>query len=103
LALGRTAEELGGTLTARELVDWAAFEQVYGPVLVHERVDIGFARLSFYLVSMFAEKRSRVKFEDFLPDYLRKLNRRARMADDGSQAFATILGWAGADNLNADR
>lgn len=47
-----------------------AYEQVHGPLLVHERVDVGFASLSYYLVTLLG-RRSQRKPESFLPPWLR--------------------------------
>jgi hypothetical protein len=44
LALGILPADLD--ITAHELMEWAAFEHVQGPILIHERIDAGFARLA---------------------------------------------------------
>lgn len=65
-------------------MEWRAFEHVYGPILVHDRVDIGLAKLSYYIASLFTDRRRKVKFRDFLPTYLRELmkQRESSSADD---------------------
>ena len=40
-----TAEELAERMSARELAEWAAFERVCGPVLIHERIDVAAAHI----------------------------------------------------------
>lgn len=49
-------------MTAAELTEWAAFERVHGPVLVHDRVDALSARLC-YVVALAAG--AKVKPKDF--------------------------------------
>lgn len=69
LALHRSVEDIEA-MPASEFVAWAAFEQVYGPLLLHERIDIGFSRIAFTLAQLLSSSR-RLKFRDFLPEYLR--------------------------------
>lgn len=57
--------------------DWAAFERVWGPLLLHERVDIGLAQVAWVLNSLFG-KHSR-SLVDFLPSWYHD---REPVADD---------------------
>jgi len=56
---------------------------------VHERIDIGFASLSYYLVALFTNKNRR-KPEDFLPPWLR-----AESKEQSAQELEMMLqAWA---------
>jgi hypothetical protein len=89
--------EIGEAMTARELMEWAAYERVYGPLLVHERIDLGFAQLYYYLVSLLGQKKrgQRYSLRDFLPKWMRDLGRRS--TDDGRSLEATLKDWANAE------
>jgi hypothetical protein len=80
-------------MTSAELTEWMAYERVYGPVLAHERIDLGFAQLSFYLVSLLSKKKrgQQYKLRDFLPGWMRNLDHRP---DDGRTLEATLQKWA---------
>jgi hypothetical protein len=70
LALGRTAEEIEQGMTARELTEWAAWEGVNGPVLVHERVEAAGAILATVVARTAGNRRARPR--DFLPRWDRR-------------------------------
>lgn len=70
-------QELGETMSAHELMEWAAYERVYGPLLSQDRIDLGFAKLSYYIVSLLSSGRKRYKFRDFLPKWITDQIRRA--------------------------
>lgn len=58
-------------MPAHHLAEWAAFEHVYGPILVHERVDIGLSRLLFLLARVYHDpKRPDPRWVDYLPPYM---------------------------------
>lgn len=59
-------------MTAAEMTEWTAYEQVYGPLLIQDRVDIGFAQVSLILARLFGEKDRRT-LRDFLPSWWREL------------------------------
>ena len=42
-------------MSAREFAEWAAFERVCGPVLIHERVDIAAAHIMASILGRSAE------------------------------------------------
>jgi hypothetical protein len=44
-----------------------AFEQVHGPLLIHERIDFGFAMLAWMMANAWGKRRR--KFTDFLPPW----------------------------------
>lgn len=50
-------------MPAHELAEWVAWEQIHGPILVHERVDFGLARLAW----MWGPRDARL--EDFMPQW----------------------------------
>jgi hypothetical protein len=79
-------------------MEWAAYERVYGPLLVHERIDLGFAQLYYYLVSLLGQKKrgQQYNLRDFLPKWMRDLGRRS--PDDGRSLEAILKDWANADN-----
>jgi hypothetical protein len=60
----RTAAELG-SMPATELVEWEAFEDEFGPLLVHERIDWAVA----FLV---AQRAGSENVKDFLPQWERE-------------------------------
>jgi hypothetical protein len=51
-------------MTARELTDWIAFERVFGPITVHERLDVLLARVAYAVVAAAGGK---ARPEDFMP------------------------------------
>lgn len=57
------ARELADRLDARELIEWEAFERVNGPILIHERLDVAAARISFMLSN------GKASAESFLPEW----------------------------------
>jgi hypothetical protein len=69
LALGIPIAELRETITARELAEWAAFERVFGPITVQERVDAaaGIAGWAAMAAAGVKDKNPR----DFMPDWAR--------------------------------
>jgi len=87
-------------MPASELIQWTAFEQVFGPILPHERIDFGFALLSYYFVSAFSQKRRKLRVRDFLPKYMRDLIR--QQPSDPDQLKAFFQGLVDADNLDSD-
>jgi hypothetical protein len=76
-------------MTMRDLVRWAAFERLYGPLLVQERVDVGFAQLSYYLVSLLGQSKRgrRWKIQDFLPPWIANQSKRQPQSPEQLRAF----------------
>jgi len=64
---------VGETMTSGELTEWAAFEQVYGPILVHERIDVGLAQLGWIMARLWAKPRHELKLRDFMPGWYQNL------------------------------
>ncbi len=89
-------------MSAREHTEWAAFERVYGPLLLHERMDFGFARLNYYLVSLLGRQRRgrSYKLIDFLPKWWRDLL--FHRSDDPRQLGATLEMWSHANTQHPD-
>jgi hypothetical protein len=52
-------------MSAREAREWEAYERVTGPILAHDRIDAGFARLSWLLAGRGADSNP----DDFMPDW----------------------------------
>lgn len=75
----------------QELVEWVAFERTNGPILPHERLDIGFAQTSYYLVSLLGKSRRgrRWQIRDFLPPWMCKPE-----SMDEKQLRATFESWS---------
>lgn len=77
-------------------MEWAAFENVYGPLLPHDRIDVGFAKVCYYLVTLMASgKRRRFKLRDFLPGWI--TDRMQQAQTDEKQLEAMLQFWASAD------
>jgi hypothetical protein len=56
-------------VSAYELAAWDAFEEVSGPLLVHERVDFAGALISTLLANINAPQGRRFDVADFLPHW----------------------------------
>jgi hypothetical protein len=75
-----------------------AFERVWGPILPHERIDIGLAQVSLYLVKLLSRSRRDYKLRDFMPAWYRELTAEAetkasfehliQMARDGGNSHS---------------
>lgn len=87
-------------MTTHELMRWAAFEQVHGPLLVHDRVDLGFAKMSYYLVSLLTNGKRKHKFRDFLPKWITDQMRRAPI--DERRLEAVFQSWAAQEEPQND-
>jgi hypothetical protein len=60
-------------MTAGELIEWQAYERVFGSILVHERIDAGFAQVSLLLAKAYSDKGARYSMRDFMPPWYRDL------------------------------
>lgn len=65
-------------MTAAEMTEWAAYERIAGPLVVHERIDVGFAALAAILIRIFTGKS--VDVQRLLPEW----DQEARAADPDS-------------------
>ena len=54
-------------MTSAELTEWAAYEQVAGPIVVHERVDVAAAIIGTLIARLGGDKRTRP--EDLIPKW----------------------------------
>lgn len=59
------AGELAHRITARELAEWAAFEQVTGPIDPRDRLDLAAARIAWVVAQALGVRGLRL--EDLLP------------------------------------
>jgi hypothetical protein len=86
-------------MSAREVMEWQAYEQVYGSLLPHERIDQGIAQVSLILAQAFSEKR--YKLRDFMPQWYQDLT-----ADDelsrGMAALKLMTGGEDADHQHTN-
>jgi hypothetical protein len=85
--LGLPAEVVG-EMSSRELTEWAAFEQINGPILVHERIDIGLAQIGVIMAKLWGK--GNPKPRDFLPAWYR----RAPADPDGAVLGAMLAALA---------
>lgn len=53
-------------ISARELQEWAAFERVSGPILLHERIEISNAFVAMTIASAMGDGR-KLTLQDFIP------------------------------------
>jgi hypothetical protein len=70
------------------MMEWTAYEQVFGSILVHERVDVGLAKVAYMLSD------GKKKFRDFMPEWYRELTADAELA----RGMAMMKGLARADD-----
>lgn len=54
-------------MSASEFTDWIAFERVWGPLPIHERLDIGLAHACLILAQPYTKKELHLR--DFLPPW----------------------------------
>lgn len=85
-------------MPSAELTQWLAYERLHGPLLLHERIDLGFAVLTYYIVNLWSKKHHKLK--EFLPPWYE-----ATPADP-LEGFKQLMALAevndNADNLDAD-
>jgi hypothetical protein len=82
-------------LSAAQVDEWDAFERRYGPVLVHERIDIGLASIAQMLAATAGTNKP---LQDFLPtwwDWMFEDNDEySGQADEAGQMIATMRAMA---------
>lgn len=76
-------------MTARELFEWSAFERVFGPVTVQERVDVAGA-MGAYATAAAAGAKD-VRPDDFLPDWSRALQPKRQQTPEEMMAVVRGL------------
>lgn len=57
------------------MTEWTAYEQVYGSLLIHERIDAGFAQVCM----MLAQDGKRHTQREFMPPWFIELTREAEL------------------------
>ena len=67
-------------MTAREMMEWNAYERVFGSILPHERIDAGFAQVSYMLAQAFGDPGRRYAVRDFMPPWYQELTAEDEMA-----------------------
>ena len=85
-------------MSSRELTEWTAYERVYGPLLVQDRVDIGLAQVCAILARLFSKK-SKHTLRDFLPPWWQGLLGKAgRDEDSVRKGFEALMRIADDDD-----
>ena len=81
-------------MTSAELTEWVAYERVYGPILVHERIDLGLAQLQWLVTRLWASK-NKLTPRDFMPAWYQELTKGAHRRPDAiRQGFEALMGMA---------
>ena len=73
-------------MTAAELTDWTAYESVYGPLVVHERIDLAAALIGTLIARSVGAKQVQVK--DLMPQWDQNRKRGLEDAWDMFEAMA---------------
>jgi hypothetical protein len=83
-------------MTSAELTEWAAYERVYGSIVPHERIDAGFAQLSWLMAYLWGKKKhGEFKIREFMPPWYQELTKGLdRRPDAIRQAFEKLMGMA---------
>ena len=82
---------VGEAMSSNELTEWVAYEQVYGPLLPHERIDVGFAQTGMIMARLWGGKQTRnLKTRDFMPAWYRELTQ----GDAVRQGFEALMKMA---------
>lgn len=84
-------------MTGREMTEWLAYEQVYGSIVPHERIDAGFAQIGYLLVRLLGKDSGRYKPRDFMPDWYRNLTATSDL-ERGWAALAALAKGNDADD-----
>jgi hypothetical protein len=70
--------------SVREFHEWIVYERMFGPVLLHERLDVLFARSDWLLAEINRnrkKKNSKYRVEDFLTVWDKEQRRQGRVKD----------------------
>jgi hypothetical protein len=87
---------VGEAMTSAELTEWMAYERVYGSVLAHERIDVGFAMLGTLVHNLWSKKPR--KIQDFMPSWFQELiGRTERRPEAVLQGFEALMRMAEGD------
>ncbi len=79
-------------MTSGELTEWTAFERVYGPILPHERIDVGLAQVCLLMARLWAKGNFKVR--DFMPRWYQELT----AEDEIRSGFEALMEMADADD-----
>ena len=75
-------------------MEWSAYEQTFGSLLILERIDAGFAQVSWILAQAFGDGKRRHQMRDFMPPWFQDLTE-----DEGiAQELAMLRGLTVADD-----
>jgi hypothetical protein len=84
-------------MTSAELTEWMAYERVYGPILIQERIDIGFAQLQWLMARLWSK--GKLTIQDFMPGWYRELTKDIdRRPGAIRKSFEALMGMA--ENAN---
>lgn len=61
------------------MTEWRAYEQVFGSILPHERIDAGFAQVSLILAKANSKPGTKYAVRDFMPEWYRELTADAEL------------------------
>ena len=86
-------------MTSKELMEWAAYEQTFGSILPHERIDAGLAQVSLIIAQAFSKHRFKIR--DFMPQWFRDLTQDQEL-ERGMGVLRAMGKEAHADDLDAD-
>lgn len=78
-------------MTAHELMMWSAYERTFGSLLIHERLDAGFAQVSMMLSD------GKHKLRDFMPRWYQDLTADEELAR-GMEMMRGLGGVTDADD-----
>jgi hypothetical protein len=82
-------------MSSAELTEWMAYERVYGSILIHERIDMGFAQLQWLLVRLWTKAKRKLTPADFMPPWYQELTRHGeRKPEAVLQGFEALLKMA---------
>jgi len=76
-------------MSAAEFYRWRMFEEAHGPILLHDRVDLGLAQVSYVVAKMLGSKD--VEMRHVLPPWLRELAAEASVRA-GFERLASLAG-----------
>lgn len=72
-------------MSARELLEWTAYEQVYGSLLIHERIDFGLALVAYM------QSDGKGELRDFMPPWWQELT----AEEERAKGLAWLKGLVG--------
>jgi hypothetical protein len=78
-------------MTSAELTEWMAYERVYGPILIHDRIDMGFLLLQQFMAYLWTKTRHQRTMQDFLPPWLQELIKDSSRRPDAVQSSFEAL------------